>query len=1125
MTGPVPTATTGASASIETAPAVVAVIVTCNPGSWFKETLEAFRNQDYPNLSVLIIDAASAEDPLERIVETLPTAYVRRLSRNPGYAAASNRVLRILQGATYLAMCHDDVAPAPDAIRRMVEEAIRTNAGIVTPKMVEWLRPDRLTALGGSADITGAFVPAVESGDLDQGQYDVPGDVFVAPSGCTLVRADLFTSLGGFDPAMTLQGEDVDFSWRAHVVGARVVTAAAARVRHLAASGNGWRMTAVSAESEEDDAGSRKVFDDLILARRHRLRTVLKVQRRGRLLITLLQLIGLSIGEILYGLFSGKSHHAGAVVAAWTWNLAHWRDVRKLRKQLQRFRTVDDKVIQAKLVGTRSRVEELVAAALEKRRERKDAERLERRGRDFAGRVRHLPVAVWASVLVIWTAGSRHILTGTFPIVGQFTPFLSSPLRSLKQFSGMVPTQAWGVAALESPVYLAYAALSTIFFGAVGTLHRVLILGMFPLGIWGVARLVRRLKSPRARLMAVAAYVAVPLPYDSLSTGHWDGLVAYATAPFLLHRLLIASGTTPWIDRTRIQFLRRRSALLDDDDLEMLVLSEDLLDETDTAPEASNRMRAAAALLAEREVAVAAAAIETAITERASWRDRIVYSILRRMVPLALLMALSALVAPQFLFGTVVLTAALGLGSLFTKFAWREAFRMIGVVTGAGLIALVLVLPAILGSDTGWRGLWQMTLPASTPSGFGALLRFSVGGAAPVWATFGLLITALPGVVVGTGWRLTLSLRLWLASLVLIAATWAGVHSWLGPLHPDPHVFLALAGATLALNAAVGVVALQQDMRVHSFGWRHALPVLALLGVIISIAPIASRAGSGTWELPDTSSAQLLSLMNAPKAPGSYRVLWLGGADAMPGGARRLAPDLAAAISVDSFTPKGPGFPSTGGKGQKLLARDITLAREGNTVQLGRLLAPFSVRYIVVPNRTGAIGSSGTSVPPPDGLVDALASQLDLSEVETDTSLSVFQNISSAPVRSALTQPEVDAAHNASAAALQATDLSQAPAVLPVGHGRTWTGNLAQQDVFVSENGNSAWRLKVGGHEMKREAGFGWASTFAVGRAGHGELHFVPSLWIPAVQIIDALLWFVAIVLAARYRPHRGRWA
>src|SRR5205807_5595242 len=72
-------------------------------------------------------------------------------------------------------------------------------------------------------------------GELDQEQHDAVRDVFAVPDVCLLVRADLFATLGGFDPLMTQHGDDVDLCWRAQLAGARVLVAPAARVRHLEA--------------------------------------------------------------------------------------------------------------------------------------------------------------------------------------------------------------------------------------------------------------------------------------------------------------------------------------------------------------------------------------------------------------------------------------------------------------------------------------------------------------------------------------------------------------------------------------------------------------------------------------------------------------------------------------------------------------------------------------------------------------------------------------------------------------------------------------------------------------------------------------------------------------------------
>ena len=116
------------------APPVVAVIVTCDPGPWFEETLRSFAAQDYPELSVLVLDAASATDPTSVVAEILPGAFVRRLEQNLGYAANVNEVLAMVQGASHLLLCHDDVALDPDVVHVMVEESLRTTPPSSPPR-------------------------------------------------------------------------------------------------------------------------------------------------------------------------------------------------------------------------------------------------------------------------------------------------------------------------------------------------------------------------------------------------------------------------------------------------------------------------------------------------------------------------------------------------------------------------------------------------------------------------------------------------------------------------------------------------------------------------------------------------------------------------------------------------------------------------------------------------------------------------------------------------------------------------------------------------------------------------------------------------------------------------------
>ncbi len=240
------------------APPVVAVVVAHDPGPWFEETLASLAAQDYAELSVLILDADSRDDLAARVAAVLPTAFVRRFDENRGFGATVNEVRTMVEGADYFLVCHDDVALFPDAVHLMVEEAFRSNAGIVTPKVVSWDDPERLVHVGMTADKGGSVVDRVQPHEIDHGQHDAVRDVFVAPGGSSLIRADLFEEIGGFDPAIVAMGEDLDLCWRAQVVGARIIVAPDARVRHLEELAAGSRSVEPSLVGDGDDPGGAR---------------------------------------------------------------------------------------------------------------------------------------------------------------------------------------------------------------------------------------------------------------------------------------------------------------------------------------------------------------------------------------------------------------------------------------------------------------------------------------------------------------------------------------------------------------------------------------------------------------------------------------------------------------------------------------------------------------------------------------------------------------------------------------------------------------------------------------------------------------------------------------------------
>ena len=218
------------------APPVVIAMVVHQPCPWLDEVLTSLAAQDYPNLQTLFFVTGTASSPtteIDIIRHALPAAVIRQVEGNPGFGPLMNEVGRLVEGESgFFCFMHDDVAIESNAISIMIEEMFRSNAGVVGPKFVMWDDITVLQSVGLGADRIGDIDSIVAQGEKDQEQHDAVRDVFLLPSACMLVRADLFREIGGFSPDIPLFGEDLDFCWRTHLSGARVLVVPAARSRH-----------------------------------------------------------------------------------------------------------------------------------------------------------------------------------------------------------------------------------------------------------------------------------------------------------------------------------------------------------------------------------------------------------------------------------------------------------------------------------------------------------------------------------------------------------------------------------------------------------------------------------------------------------------------------------------------------------------------------------------------------------------------------------------------------------------------------------------------------------------------------------------------------------------------------
>jgi GT2 family glycosyltransferase len=510
------------------APAVVAVVVTHDEGPYLDATLVGLAAQDYPDLTVLVVDAGATADTSERVAAALPSAYVRRLEHNVGFGAAANDALTAVEGARFLLVCHDDVVLDPNAVRLLVEEAYRSNAAIVGPKLVEFDNPSVLLDVGRAIDRLGGAHTGIEPGELDQEQHDGVRDVFYVSSAAMLVRTDLFTELGGFDPDTFPGSEDLDLCWRARLAGARVVVAPDARGAH--------------AEAAEQRGGrGRPSRDALRDIARKRVRVVLSSYSFATLLWLVPFALAVTLFESVVFSVTRRRREAFAEVAAWWWSLLHFGRLRAARHRAQVHRTVRDRELAELQVGPSTRLRTFLTHHRADERVESMGDVLRGWGDTLADGLRNPAVLAFLAFLVVLGFGSRDLIAHGVPAVGQLPRWtgvseLFSAYGSAWRYTGL------GSATSGPPLLVLASGLGTILFGAVGLARTVVVVGAFPIGAIGAYRLARAQRATLGPALVTAiAYAANPIARNAVASGRFGPLVFFALAPFLL-RLLVRTA-------------------------------------------------------------------------------------------------------------------------------------------------------------------------------------------------------------------------------------------------------------------------------------------------------------------------------------------------------------------------------------------------------------------------------------------------------------------------------------------------------------------------------------------------------------------------------------------------------
>jgi GT2 family glycosyltransferase len=217
-------------------PKVSIVIPTRDKLELLSTCIESIRKlSTWKNYEIIVVDNGSTDESTLIYLET----YGGKVVRHPGefnFSKIINAGAAAAEGEYLLLLNNDTEVIEPGWIEAMLEHAQRAEVGAVGARL---LFPD------GTAQHEGVIVGPGDglAGNIDYENYFGLGrcihNASAVTAACMMVRREVFEELGGFEEALTVAYNDVDFCLRAGKKGYRILYTPYAQLRHYEAATRG----------------------------------------------------------------------------------------------------------------------------------------------------------------------------------------------------------------------------------------------------------------------------------------------------------------------------------------------------------------------------------------------------------------------------------------------------------------------------------------------------------------------------------------------------------------------------------------------------------------------------------------------------------------------------------------------------------------------------------------------------------------------------------------------------------------------------------------------------------------------------------------------------------------------
>jgi GT2 family glycosyltransferase/glycosyltransferase involved in cell wall biosynthesis len=185
------------------------------------ECIESLKNQTYKNIEILIFDNYSQNNTISLIKNDYNDIRIINSDKNLGLGEALNQAIKEVN-SEYVLISNFDVTYDKIAIEELVNDISKLGNRFIglAPKIKLYYQKEYIESVGVYIDMS-FYLGYNGIGQLDLDQYNKPEDIFGISFTSAFLKRECFSKgiVGKIDPTFFLYYEDIDFCYRANLLG------------------------------------------------------------------------------------------------------------------------------------------------------------------------------------------------------------------------------------------------------------------------------------------------------------------------------------------------------------------------------------------------------------------------------------------------------------------------------------------------------------------------------------------------------------------------------------------------------------------------------------------------------------------------------------------------------------------------------------------------------------------------------------------------------------------------------------------------------------------------------------------------------------------------------------------